>query len=49
MENNKILEELIIEMYKKGISINGIVDKVFKINKKNTPINYSFKNFPLYT
>lgn len=42
------MDELIVLMYKQGVSINGIVDKVFKINKRNVPQNYSFANFPLY-
>lgn len=42
------MENLIIRMYKQGISINGIVDKIFKVNKKLVPINNSYKNYNLY-
>ena len=42
------MEDLIIRMYKQGISINGIVDKIFKVNKKLVPINNSYKNYNLY-
>lgn len=42
------MEELIIKMYKQGISINGIVDKIFKVNKNLVPINNSYNNYSLY-
>lgn len=42
------MDELIIRMYKQGISINKIVDKVFKINKNNIPLNNSYRNYRLY-
>lgn len=42
------MEELVIKMYKQGISINGIVDRIFKVNKKLVPTNNSYKNYSLY-
>lgn len=42
------MDELIIDLYKKGFSIAYIVDKVFKINKNNIPKNESYNNFRLY-
>ena len=42
------MDDLIILMYKQGVSIAAIVDKVFKLNKRNVPQNNSFANFPLY-
>lgn len=42
------MEELIVKMYKQGISINGIVDKILKVNKNFVPIVYSFNNYSMY-
>lgn len=42
------MDDLIILMYKQGVSIDAIVDKVFKINKRNVPQNNCFGNFSLY-
>ena len=42
------MEELIIKMYKQGVSISGIVDKILKLNKNFVPIVYSFNNYSLY-
>lgn len=42
------MEELIVKMYKQGISITGIVDKIFKVNKNLVLINNSYSNYSLY-
>lgn len=42
------MDDLIVLMYKQGVSIDAIVNKVFKINKRNVPQNNCFGNFILY-
>lgn len=42
------MDELIIDLYKKGVSLKGIVDKVFKANKNNISLNNSYRNYRLY-
>lgn len=38
------LDKIIIDMYKKGYSLNCITDYCFSYNKRNVPKNNQFKN-----